>query len=84
MRSHVSWLAVGAVCGFGLTIVSLTFTVVIGLGLAVAGLVRRRADSYSAFVLGFAVGLAVYLALAALTALVSSSPTSGSRSGGGT
>lgn len=66
LRSQASWLAIGAVCGFGVTILSLTLTLVIGLGLTVVGLVRRRADSFSFLVLGFVLGFAVYLALAAL------------------
>ena len=53
--------------------------VAIGLGLVGAALVRRRADAYGMFALGFAIWCAVFVALAIFAAL-----TAGDSSGSST
>ena len=58
------WLLFGAACGFGLTVFALSLTVFAGLALFTAGLIRRRADPFGLFTLGFGLGFAVYMALA--------------------
>ena len=68
-RSGMPWLLVGAACAFVLTVFVLPLAVAIGLGLGGAALVRRRADGYGMFALGFAVWCAAYVALAIILAL---------------
>ena len=58
------WLLVGAACAFGLTVFVPPLAALIGLGLAAVAWVRRRADGYAMFTIGFAIWLAVYIALA--------------------
>ena len=78
-RSGMPWLLVGAACAFVLTVFVPPLAVAIGLGLVGAALVRRRADGYGMFALGFAIWCAVYVALAVFAAL-----TAGDSSGSST
>ena len=73
------WLLVGAACAFVLTVFVPPLAVAIGLGLVGAALVRRRADGYGMFALGFAIWCAVYVALAIFFAF-----TAGDSSGSST
>ena len=68
-RSGWPWILVGAACAFVLTVFVPPLAVAIGLGLVGAALVRRRADGYGMFALGFAVWCAAYVALAIILAL---------------
>ena len=63
------WLLVGAACAFGLTVFVPPLAALIGLGLAAVAWVRRRADGYAMFAIGFSIWLAVYIALAIFAAL---------------
>ena len=63
-RSGLPWLLVGAACAFVLTVFIPPLAVAIGLGLVGAALVRRRADGFGMFALGFAIWCAAYVALA--------------------
>ena len=73
------WLLVGAACAFGLTVFVPPLAAAIGLGLAAVALVRRGANAYAMFAIGFAIWLAVYIALAIFVAL-----TAGDSSGSST
>ena len=78
-RSGLPWLLIGAICAFGLTVFVPVLAGAAGLGLVAVVLVRRRADAYGMFTIGFAVWIAIYIALAifaALTAGDSSGTTS--------
>ena len=81
-RSGMPWLLVGAACAFGLAVVSAPYAALIGLGLAAVALVRRRADAYAMFTIGFAVGIAILITLVIFKALTDS-PSSGSDGGPG-
>ena len=79
------WLLVGAACAFGLTVFVPPLAALIGLGLAAVAWVRRRADGYAMFTIGFAIWLTVYIALAVfflLTGGDSSGSTTASSTGG--
>ncbi len=71
------WLLFGAACGFGLTVLSPGLAVATGFALFAVGMVRRRADAYGMFTIGFGVGFAAYMALAVLIFLLGDSPSSG-------
>ena len=72
-------LLLGVVCGFGLTMFALKVAVWIGLVVAVAALVRRRADSGGMFALGFVLGIAAYMAIAVFAVLQGGGESDGSR-----
>ena len=71
------WLLCGAACGFGLTVLSLGLAVAAGFALFTVGIVRRRADAYGMFAIGFGLGLAAYMALAISIFLLGDSPSFG-------
>ena len=68
-RLGLPWLLVGAACAFVLTVFVPPLAVAIGLGLFGVALVRRRADGFGMFALGFAIWCAVYVVLAIVLAL---------------
>ena len=63
-RSEVPWLLVGTAIGFFATNFFPGFAVLVGFVLVAAALVRRRADAYGWFAVGFALGLALLVAMA--------------------
>ena len=71
------WLLCGAACGFGLTVLSLGLAVAAGFALFAVGMVRRRADAYGMFAIGFGFGFGAYMALAIFIFLLGDSPSSG-------
>ncbi len=71
------WLLCGAACGFGLTVLSLGLAVAGGFALFAVGMVRRRADAYGMFTIGFGCGFAAYMALAISIFLLGDSPSFG-------
>ena len=81
-RSGMPWLLGGAAFSFGLTIFSAPYAALIGLGLAAVALVRRRADAYAMFTIGFAIWIAVSIALVIFNALTEG-PFPGSDGGPG-
>ena len=76
-RSGLPWLLGGAACAFGLTVFIPPLAALIGLGLAAVAWVRRRADAYAMFAIGFSIWLAVYIALA-IFAVLTGGDSSGS------
>lgn len=73
----VPWFLLGAACGFGLTTWFLSLAVAGGFVLFAVGLVRRRADSYGLFTIGFGLGFAAYMVLAAVVYLLGHGPAFG-------
>ena len=71
------WLLCGAACGFGLTVLSPSLAVAVGFALFAVGMVRRRADAYGMFTIGFGFGFAAYMALAVSAFLLGDSPSFG-------
>ena len=63
-RSEVPWLLVAAAIGFFGTNFFPGFAFLVGFVLAAAALVRRRADAFGWFAVGFALGSALLMALA--------------------
>ena len=72
------WLLVGAACAFGLTLFMPPLAAAAGLGLVAVAWVRRRADAYAVFAIGFSIWLAVYIALAVFAVLTPEGPGSDS------
>ena len=77
-RSGMPWLLVGAACAFGLTFFIPPLAAAAGLGLVAVAWVRRRADAYTVFAIGFSIWLAVYIALAVFAVLTPEGPGSDS------
>ena len=78
-RSGMPWLLVGAACAFGLSIFVPPVAAAVGLGLVAVALVRRRADGYGMFTVGFVIWCAIYVALV-IVSLLTEGPSSGSSS----
>ena len=75
--SKVAWVVIGAACAFVLSVIVPPLAIAVGLGMAVAALMRCRFDPYGLFTAGFAGWCAVYIAPAVIAALTES-PHSGS------
>ena len=75
--SKVAWVVIGAACAFVLSVIVPPLAIAVGLGMAVAALVRRRFDPFGLYTAGFAAWCAIYIALAVIAALTES-PHSGS------
>ncbi len=71
------WLLCGAACGVGLTVLSIGLAVAAGFALFTVGMVRRRANAYGMFTIGFGLGFAAYMVLAISISLLGDSPSFG-------